>query len=811
MILSRVFLTTRLKKTVCVAVLASLSLSWASAQTAAAPRWNDPIKFIARVDWVDPLNPSYVNVGDDRFLFDTKEGVKLWDFATRTFQEPRLAAAAGDPRIEHLGFSLQMWARLGGPAGPVGLEGIGNATPGTVFIGVNRDSRSGHLLWWNPATQLIATSLPLANETGSQRLLQIDANNVLVCHYGEGASVAQLVGHGADVALKWAAEGDSRVRASLVAAGIVGTVTGFGSLSLTDGNAMRRPVYYDTSLCNWELADPPSDLAPYLNKETRTRNPFIKPYFLSGGRVLVPEIDYFDASRGYSSQIQSALLWDPASRRWTRLPSNRGWGNVQHSVGQDESVFATGFESDVIEFFDVSTLTWRRSIESIPDSEYVSVEPLHSGQALVMLRPTFAPHEGMLGVMTPSSGNAPAGKLLDARNSFYGEVVLPGGRMMLLGAGNSWYPTDAVELVDMAKGQATALSPFPAGQPVPVAPSGLPLQDGSVLVFAGLAPRCSPGRYYFGDGACADRNGLPSMRYWFEDNHWETLPQLKIPFSWGPHWQTGNSELVSQWPRADITVRPNGDVVWLESADFLQTKDREDWPRVSWLKTWSPAHPEQAARDVAKLRKARSSGTLITLNDGRLIAVGGDAQLERVALEKDCLDCPDEFVSIGPFQPARSTEVLDDSNPAAPAWRPGPFANFGGGKAFKLANGRIFKLSLVNRSDENGYQAEVADRRFTAWTKLPPMPKVKLPKIKGNELRRAHVNNVGVIGNRVLMLTDKDMTIAWDDDRQAWLVWKDWPARAGKDTPLSVTASPNPGRAFVRYRESFATLPMPRK
>lgn len=387
--------------------------------------------------------------------------------------------------------------------------------------------------------------------------------------------------------------------------------------------------------------------------------------------------------------------------------------------------------------------------------------------------------------------------------------MLSGHRILLVGGGNYWNPLGRVELIDMATGQARPLASMPAGPSLPESPSIVQLPDASVLVFAGLPARCGSGNYIFGHGACGNRSGLPSTRYWPDTGRMVSLPNLKIPFSMGAYWQTGNSELVAQWPRADVVVRPDGSLVWLEGADVAERRDSEARPRTSQLKAWSYLKPDLLPQNLAGLRKARSQATLVNLADGRLAAIGGEAQLELVALEKKCFDCPDTFVSIGPFKPARSTEILDETNSQQPRWTVGPLANFAGGKAFKLANGRIFKLSLAGTYDSEGYRAEAADAAFTVWKKLPALPKIKTPITSVGAPESVLIRNVSVLGNRVLILTNQKLTLVWHDDKNSWLVWKDWPSATDKDYPLSVNQGPKANEAFVRYRESFQTVAMP--
>lgn len=797
------------------ALLAALVSSTALAQAGEPPALDEPVRAIATVDWIDALNPAYVNLDQDRFLFGTRQGVKTWDYATRGLGELRFEPAAGIARIGLLDGGSMNWARLGGSGKQTvpGRPGLENA--GTVFIGLQDVPRTGYLLWWNPDSRSVAAALRLPGEVkfGHHRLLAIGTDLVLLCRWKQDASVAQLLREGSTFRLQWAAAGDPAVRKALLEAGVVGPVQGFDSLPYA-GDALRdAAVAFDTRFCGWDFVDPPPWLAPLLDRQTRAEPPLMKPYFLRNGSVLVPELKFFDTSGKHWIQAQSALIRPRGAREWTQLRSNRGSGNQEHRVGQDEPVLATSARGALLEFFDPSTLGWRRSAERLPgDATYVHAEPLRSGRVLVMLRETAPPLRGMLALMSPATGDARPGRFVDPRGDFFGEVLLPGHRLLLLGAGTPFNPSDAVERVDMARGLAGAVSPFPPVPPVPripVKPSGILLTDGSVLVYGGLPPGCWPGDFVFARGACADRSGLPSLRYDPKEDRWQALPQLRIPFSRGPHWQTGNSSASSQWPRADVALRRDGTLAWVEAADVPARDEADLRPRTSRLMTWSPASPDVPPRAVAPLRKARTGGTLLMLDDGRLAVAGGWAQLETVALEMDCRACPDEFVSIGPFRPARSTEVLDNSDPARPVWKVGPLANFAGGKAFRLPGGRIFKLSLAGSFDSDGYQAEVADAAFTAWTRLPPLPKIVLPQEPGQERATVLVVNVAVIGRRVLLLTNRDLTIVWDDTKLAWQVWKDWPGRRSDNSALSVHPGPADGQVFVRWRETFALLHLP--
>ncbi|MBC7719567.1 MAG: hypothetical protein H7Z77_07225, partial [Chitinophagaceae bacterium] len=72
-------------------------------------------------------------------------------------------------------------------------------------------------------------------------------------------------------------------------------------------------------------------------------------------------------------------------------------------------------------------------------------------------------------------------------------------------------------------------------------------------------------------------------------------------------------------------------------------------------------------------------------------------------------------------------------------WRDGPRAHFAGGCAIKLANGRVFKRSLVGDFYERGLRAEIASAAFTRWSRLPrpplmPPALLELMLVHGNRL-----------------------------------------------------------------------------
>ncbi|NOT99736.1 MAG: hypothetical protein HOO97_11685 [Sideroxydans sp.] len=394
------------------------------------------------------------------------------------------------------------------------------------------------------------------------------------------------------------------------------------------------------------------------------------------------------------------------------------------------------------------------------------------------------------------------GKLLFPHSGYRADIPLRNNMLMLVGDGDDWDPSDNSEIISGSLGKTTQIAALPTPQ---VAPYGLELNDGTVLMFAGLPPSCGPSHYFHSNSLWRCSPPQPSFRYFPQDNLWQAEPSISIPYTRGYSWQTGNSGLASQWARNDALVRKNGEVAWIEGGEVFDSGIKT--PQVSVLKQWKPDAKNPNEKQATPLRKARTQSTLIELDDGRLAVMGGDAQLERVALEKECLDCPDEFVSIGPFQAETSTEVLNESNAANPVWQDGPVANYGGGRALKLANGRVFKLSLIGVFDEQGYRAEIADAGLTHWEIAPPFP-----------LAPALIRNVSVVGNRVIILADKIQTIVWDDDSKSWLIWKNWPKGAGLQSngfdpraPISITSLANKKRVIVRYFDTFEIVNLPKE
>lgn len=751
--------------------------------------FDSPMVTYATIEWPDPLNPRHVNLDNNPFLVNTKQGVLVWDVPTNKFSQPAFASSVAGAVLQHLDHGYETWARLG------------TSPAGTIFIGISKDGTSDTLLWWNAQTRRVAAALPL-DKGLVPHFVSLSPRHALVCFWADkdkgSGRVVRLRQVGDVASLEWVPPADAEAQSALRASNVVGPVAGLRSLTESE---TTRPVFYDTSHCGWEMKNPPEPIKRFVAKETREMTPLIKPYFLADGRILIGEGSYFvhnvrTQSRGWEN-LNPPLLWQPQTASWVAIePTMGSGGNYHHRVGQNEPVMSAQMASSIIEFLDTKAMRWVRSQQRLPGPPYdVDIEPLSTGSALVFYRESDFRYAGHVGMVVPMRADAPAGKLTLPRYRHDGEIALRDGSLMLVGDGDAWNPSTRCEIISAMDGHTRQIDYMPRSS---VSPFGLELKDGSVLVFGGLSPGCGQS-FYWSKAACADFPVPPSLRYYPKENRWDVVPGLVVPYTRGYPWETGNSELTSQWPRSDVSAHSNYDAVWVEGGEVFSSIE-ESLPQASLLKGWRQTDQNDGAKTIARLRKARTQSTLLELSDGRLAVMGGWAQLELVALEKKCFDCPDEFVSIGPFQSARTTEILSEPSIGPATWGAGPLAHYGGGRALKLANGRIFKLSLTGVFDQDGYRAEIANAQFTRWDKLPPFP-----------LTDIHIGNLSVVGNRVLVLMQNNQTVVWDDDANAWSILKQWPEPGldPQESAISIVGFPNSNRVIVRYRTSFRVTRLP--
>jgi hypothetical protein len=700
----------------------------------------------ATIRWADPANPALINVGNDQFIVHTRAGIQVWEAMTN-----KLAPGSGWPAHTALEHGS---ARLAG---------------GTVMSGSSHDARDTELhtlVWWDPASATFPARLDLPAGTLIADLLAIDRQHALACmvHFNpaerrpyQDTQVSTRLLTIESGELRWSEPGVAATRQAMLAAGVRGKVHGEGTLTLSGDIA---PLEYDTATCRWAMRTVPDALA----KMTEIR---INPQRLPDGRMIVAHAEGLDAARNSRVSLAAPYLWDAAASRWKPLDAPGaapGSAFKLVSIGMEDPVLSLGGDGD-FEVLDPISLRWARFSSTLRPDYYVArVAPLSNGDLLVFM--------GVDGTVqrTRVARPRPAGELAYP-HWFLGEVALPGYGLMLLNGGDQRHPQNKPEIVRVSPHPvATSTAPMPVWLG---SVAGVALADGSVLAYGGLLPGCA--------GASSDPEHCknqpipPALRYFPEQDRWEEVPALRL------------ANKSAAWPRADVQVRRDGQLIAVLDAEG-ETGSSE--PLVSKVLGWRPGTQAVA---LPTLQRGRVDTTLLELSDGRMAAVGGYSQPVRIALEPACAGCPDEFVAYGQLAATRLTEALD---PSLTQWRPGPQAHFAGGLAVKLANGRLFKMSLPDGTDEGkGLRAEVADAAFTRWTALPPFP-----------LKDFMVQHMVAVGNRVLVLEEGARTVAWDDGSARWLVWKDWQG----DQALSASEGPG-GKVLLRYRDRVRLVPMPGK
>lgn len=746
-------------------ILASTMLAMAAIAPASAANIASPTTPYATISWPDRLNPRFVGLGNDYYLLETRTGMQVWDAGHNTFSAATQWPLHVTPR--------HLWT---------------NMDKGRLVVGgSNADTRFESLIWWNGTKQTFSKALALPAGALIMHLLPLGPQYALVCmrigyfknsptsiDFDKLPTRAVIVGL-ASGQLRLIADSSTPMQEALVAAGVRGKVEGSAAIADDTKPSKLSPLLFNTQNCNWEMRNPPAELA---NRPDLT----IKHQRLPDGRLLVSHASWYENAQGRHANLTAPYLWEAQQNRWVPIANTAQSGNqpsIFHSYGVDDPVVAvTTVNPKFIEFLDPKSLRWTRSAQDLPIDTYGPVPaPMADGSALV-----FLSENGHILRLTPMIAT-PDG-LFAFGHYYLGEVPLSHGGLLLASGGSRWDPSNRPEILrtyPTAAAKSIAPLPKPLGYV-----AGLELKDNTILVFGGLPARCSPSSMFF---ECKDTPAQPSYRYFPQDDRWDEVPGLALRFANGEAWDFGNADISTQWPRNDVMVRRNGDVVLLDGPTSYQVGS-DMTPKSTRLLAWRPG---AAPTPLATLTAARTAASLIELNDGRLAVAGGNAAKTLVSTNEQCSGCDDASVSSGAMESTRTTEVFSS---AKGKWRAGPIAHYEGGRALKLANGRIFKLSLARRfSAEDGYRAEIANAAFTHWKTLPALP------VKG--LRVKHVT---VAENRVLIVMDgpTGTTVVWDEQRAAWLVWKHWT----KENVLSVTPI-DAKHAIARTSASYEVLAYP--
>lgn len=740
-----------------------------SAETAA---YDQVAPVYATINWPDPLNPEFIPLGGGGFLVGTIAGLQHWD-ANRNVFSPIPHGPT------HLHLLKHVWVR------------INDGLPGTLFairgsLSEQNVTLAHSLLWWSWTKQAITASLPLPDGFQPRALVEVWGGHVLVCGVGASAFLVHADGTGIK---RVATDGQNHLRSwlkprSLPLANIVGPVEGLGEFGAARDQAERSqpPIQFDTRSCKWTMTNPPKALPP--GKELR-----IKPYSLPSlltPRLVIGQAEWFSIVKNHWETLDTPLLWNARNGSWETIE------RVAEEGGSPGSVSGFGADDPVvnmfhpaprwIEFLDPVSLRWRRSRERLPEAYNALLAPLDGNRVVA-----FMGDSGQVVLLHAMDVPTPPGKLNFEHDTF-SEIPLANGGLMLVSGGSDWHPLNRPEVIQYEGQSSRLITPLP--RPL-VTPSGIALGDGSVLVFGGLPPQCSA-EYL---NQCKGEMPLPSFRWFPTGDRWEEVTGLAIPFASGAYPDSDNSRIADQWARSDALVRGNGEFVYLTDGEVRRRDTDNQLPLVTKLYRWSPGRPQDL---IAPLRKGRQRATLLELADGRLAVVGGLAQREIVALEKDCFECPDTFVSLGPLEAARSTEIYEEQTGR---WVAGVSTQQPGGRAVKLANGHIFKLSLKGITSDEGYQAETADAALSRWAKAPPFP-----------IEKAAVRQFIAVGNRaVLLLAEpRDKLVLWNDDTRRWSVMQLWPGTrwSVNNRPISIMPVGDQ-HVLLRYADTYEYAALP--
>jgi hypothetical protein len=734
----------------------------------AAPAVVEPSTPYAIIDWPNPLNPNFAALGDGVYLLNTRSGPKVWQARENQFDTARQWPTS---RNVSTAWSPFYKGRL-------------------LVASGTRSANFDMLVWWDATARMFSEPIALPEDTVVQALLPVGERNVLACvrtGYGVGQRktfdelpTRAFVLEQADGKLRQVGSSTPELRTALLSAGVRGVVSpglqnkveGSGNIRLdvdTHQNAM--PLIFNTANCKWEMSNPPDAL-----KNTKNLN--VKHHILPNGDILIAHADWFDEEQQTSANLRSPYLWDRATQRWQAQTNTaqgaRGVDIFSNYGPQDPVVSIGGGHAQYVEFLDPNTLRWTRSGQRLPDGTYFPVPaPLDADRTLVFLR-----ERGQVLLVSPMAGPK-LGEFTYA-HSYLGEVALAGAGLVLLGGGSQWEPINRPEQFRLAtEPELKAMAPLPQAWNNL---EGVELRDKTILVFGGLPTRCGPSSMF--SMPCRVAPATPSYRYSPANDRWEEVRGLRLNFANGEPLDYGNSDIATQWPRKDTQVRANGDFVFLSGPTRYELEAQSMTPLVSTLMRWNPT---SGTTPLGKLRQARIYATVLELNDRRLVVLGGETGKKLESSADQCQDCGNDSISTGAMEPASATEIFVE---ATGTWRPGPAANFGGGRAVKLANGKIFKFSLAERySWEGGYRAEIADALFSHWKALPPFPH-----------KQFKVQHVAVAGNRVLFFSEKasDNTLLWDDTRQTWRIWGPW----FKTEPLSVVPL-DARRALIRSFKTY--------
>lgn len=704
---------------------------------------------LATIDWADPADPRAVPLRSQNYLFDTRAGIQIWNSATLALTP--LKAMPTTARLLDQAWTPFSTARARGT-----LFAVQDAQLASVVL--VRDEQSA-----------VEERLALPVGFIPDALVKLTDDSALLCSSTAGQSMVVDGKSGQLTLTTQVNAGGPELRISERGVALVGPVTGFPDQkeepAAADGR-IRQPLWFDTRRCRWQGRGLPEPLASAQDLTLAVR-PDVRLNFTG---IAIVAASWRDPVTREMKTLQTPLVWNDDHAKWLQRKTADFPGVGPRAMAALQELdwsYAAG--GGRFAFHSSQDEQWREATQRLPAHD--SFKLLYSRNEGVFVLLASAEQPGRIVHLDPGS------RFSAFRTSLSPDSVVPFGR-------------GAAMVLEGASAKAAIITPD-SPQPAPVASlaqaqtrgAGVELADGSILVFGGLAPRCDPAS----PTMCPQRIA-GSLRWLSAEQRWQPVPALAVPYASGESLQGDGSEAHG---RSDFLVRGN-DLYYLSGNAIKWTGYPRD--EASRLYRWQLAGKSEA---LAQTRLNRSNATLIALNDGRLALIGGAAAGETE--HPSCASCQerrkeavrrlaaslangagddgdgdDDLMRADAMVPpcevcitanagegytsARTCELYD---PARNSWSPGPWANHAGGRAVKLANGRIFKFGLLGDSVRPAlYRAETADPALERWSAAPPFP---LP---------GPVMAMHAIGNQVLLVMQApaDKMVLWDDDSRSWQV-----------------------------------------
>ncbi|KRB83238.1 hypothetical protein ASE26_12200 [Duganella sp. Root198D2] len=427
--------------------------------------------------------------------------------------------------------------------------------------------------------------------------------------------------------------------------------------------------------------------------------------------------------------IDTPYIWDPQREQWEAFTSKPPVSArlVSGFAADDEVVALGGSSNKYADFLDPATLRWTRS-QDVAAIDSPDPALAPLGKGRVL---AFLREHGRV-VLLQQLHRAKAGEFLYSHGAG-ADVLAPGGRLYLLDGGDPGQPINRPEAVGgEADGTPQAIAPLP----LPLGSlSAVALPDGSLLAFGGR-------RTY------REAMPAPAFRYDARQDRWEPAPGLEVGYAAGQLESTEGGALISEWPRGDFLLDRHGTLAVLDGADLLR---------------WRPG---AVARRIP-LPRPHTAATLLETTDGRLLVVGG---------------------TTGTGAP---NPVSDLFSPRSGRWQRGPKPHVAGGRAVRMADGSIFKVTLADAR----VRAEVAGAALARWKLLPPPP-----------LQSFSLLQLVAVGRDVVLLPNNrsQLALVWSRQR-GWRTWR-------IATEFAPTALVPAGgrRAVARDWNRYALVELPR-